>query len=176
MWLVSEGIIGQSRPYPAPVCYGGTGTGSRAKPVLIRFPSAVEPVSVSARPPQPHYGCGADGDRQSRQQRVVDTPGANGLHRRSAVPLAWRWRGTRQVPNNRGGADPPPVASLATPASIAQCRLVSRSMSRASRACLFSGLALDVSSGGRRKPQESTRNLHRDPPRIVVSPAAPQCF
>ena len=83
MWLVGKEIIGQSRPYPAPVCYGGTGTGSRAKPVLIRFPSAVEPVS--------HYDCGVNGDRQSSQQRVVETPGANGLHGRSAVPIAWRW-------------------------------------------------------------------------------------
>ena len=39
MRLVGKEIIGQSRPIPAPVCYGGTGTGFRAKPVLIRFPS-----------------------------------------------------------------------------------------------------------------------------------------
>jgi hypothetical protein len=39
MRLVGKEIIGQSRPIPAPVCYGGTGTGFRAEPVLIRFPS-----------------------------------------------------------------------------------------------------------------------------------------
>ena len=83
MWLVGEGIIWPKQTYPRTGLLRGDRLSGQAGPhsFIVRRRTCVGK----------RRDCGVDGDRQSSQQRVVDTPGANGLHGRSAVPIAWRW-------------------------------------------------------------------------------------